>query len=187
MERKDILRTDKLIQDAYLSLIFVSANKKITVNDIINKAGVSRSTFYAHYQDIPDLDRCVEKRIIDYVKAYLVQTTPEELITNAYEKLSPLLRAVFNRKEFLHGLIVGGWKPLVLKNIRAAFDGVIDWGSLPNVSAEKIETMHLCIRGILLETCYYWSMSDSPMNEDLLIRSACDFISGGMKQIIEQP
>ena len=187
MERKDVLRTDKLIQDAYLGLIFYSGDKRITVNDVINKAGISRSTFYAHYEDLPALDRSVEQRITDYVKSYIVNTTPEELIANAYEKLSPLLYAVFDRQEFLHGLIVGGWKPLVLKNIRAAFDGVIDWGSLPNVSAEKIETMHLCIRGILLETCYYWSMSDSPMNEDLLIRSACDFISGGMKQIIEQP
>ena len=186
MERKDVLRTDKMIQDAYMGLIFSCGDKKITVNDVISKAGISRSTFYAHYQDLPDLDRSVEKRITDYVKSFIVNTTPEELISNSYEKLSPLLHAVFERKELLHGLIIGGWKPLVLKNIRAAFDGAIDWSRLQNVSAEKIETMHQCIRGVLMETCYYWSMCDDPMDEEILIRTACDFISAGLKNIISQ-
>ena len=186
MERKDVLRTDKLIQDAYLELIFHNGDKRITVNDVINKAGISRSTFYAHYEDLPALDRSVERRITEYVKSYIVNTTPEELITNSYEKLAPLLRAVFDRQEFLHGLIVGGWKPLVLKNIRAAFDGAIDWSRLHGVSPEKIETMHVCIRGILLETCYYWSMSDNPMDKELLIKTTCEFISGGLKHIMEQ-
>ena len=186
MERKDVLRTDKLIQDAYLGLIFSSGDKRITVNDVINKAGISRSTFYAHYEDLPDLDRSVERRITDYVRSYIVNTTPEELITDPYKKLAPLLRAVFERQELLHGLIVGGWKPLVLKNIRAAFDGAIDWGQLHGVSPEKIETMHICIRGILLETCYYWSMSDNLMDQEQLIKTTCEFISGGLRHIMEQ-
>ena len=119
-------------------------------------------------------------------KSYIVNTTPEELITNPYEKLAPLLRAVFERQELLHGLIVGGWKPLVLKNIRAAFDGAIDWGQLHGVSPGKIETMHICIRGILMETCYNWSMSDNPMDQERLIKTACEFVSGGLKHIMEQ-
>ena len=185
MERKDVLRTDRLIQDAYLSLIFSNTNKRITVNDIITKAGVSRSTFYAHYQDVRDLDRSIETRISDYIKVYLVNTTPEELVTNTYEKLSPLLRALFVRKQFLRGLIAGGWKPLVLENVRAAFDGAILWGERPNISAEKRAAINLCIKGIVLEIGYYWSMSGKDDDEETMIQTACGFISGGMRSVLE--
>ena len=186
MERKDVLRTDKLIQDAYLSLIFSNTNKKITVNDIITRAGVSRSTFYAHYQDVPDLDRSIEARITDYIKINLVNTTPEELVTNTYEKLSPLLHALFARKQFLRGLIAGGWKPLILENVRAAFDGAIIWGDRPDISEKKRVAINLCIKGVLLEIGYYWSMSDTDEDAETMIRIACDYISGGLKSVLEK-
>lgn len=186
MERKDVLRTSMLIQDAYLSLIFNGGKKRITVNDIINKAGVSRSTFYAHYQDIPDLDECVENRITEYIKSFIINTTPEELITDTYAKLSPLLRALLERKDVLHGLIVGGWKPLVLEKIRAAFDGAIDWGEYGEAAAANFETVNICIKGVLLEACYYWSMGDEHVDEELLIKTVCDFVSGGLSRLKEE-
>lgn len=185
MERKDVLRTDKLIQDAYLSLVFSNTAKRITVNDIVARAGISRSTFYAHYQDIPDLDKGIELRITEYVKSFLSNTTPEELISNSYEKVSPLLRAIFERRGFLRGLIVGGWKPLVLENVRAAFDGAIICGEQPSLSPEKMEAINLFIKGVVLEACYYWSMNSSGIDEEILIKTACDFISGGVKRIME--
>ncbi len=65
MERKDVLRSKKLIEEAYFNLI-VENNEKITVNSIIEKAGVSRSTFYAHYQDVQQLDESIENRIVSF-------------------------------------------------------------------------------------------------------------------------
>jgi AcrR family transcriptional regulator len=50
-----INRTRKSLQDALVELILEQGYEKITVQDVIERANVGRSTFYAHFQDIDDL------------------------------------------------------------------------------------------------------------------------------------
>jgi len=50
-----IQRTRKLLQDALLSLILEKGYEAVTVQDVIDRANVGRSTFYAHFQDKEDL------------------------------------------------------------------------------------------------------------------------------------
>ena len=185
MERKDVLRTKKLIEDAYIELIF-SKDQKITVNSIIEKAGVSRSTFYAHYQDIPALDESIENRIIDFINASVTNTSSEELVRDPQATLRPLLQAIFSRKVILHSLIMGGWKPLVLQKIRDAFDDAIDWDKLNGADRKYVEAVNICIKGVVLEACYYWSMSDTPVDSELLINTVCDFVSSGMAGLVKK-
>jgi AcrR family transcriptional regulator len=58
-------RTRHLLSEALVQLIREKDYKTITVNDIIERADVGRSTFYAHYRDKDDLfvgemDRVIE-------------------------------------------------------------------------------------------------------------------------------
>jgi AcrR family transcriptional regulator len=46
-----ILRTRKLLQDALVSLMIEKGYEATTVQDIIDRANVGRSTFYAHFAD----------------------------------------------------------------------------------------------------------------------------------------
>ena len=50
-------RTRKLLGDALVSLILEKSYDSITVRDIVERANVGRSTFYAHYYDKEDLFR----------------------------------------------------------------------------------------------------------------------------------
>ena len=48
------------IQRAYLNLVVARPNiGTITVSDICKKAGINRTTFYAHYLDLDDLKRAI--------------------------------------------------------------------------------------------------------------------------------
>lgn len=50
------------IETAFLSLILKHGYENVTVSQIVKEAGINRSTFYCHYDDINDLIIKVEKR-----------------------------------------------------------------------------------------------------------------------------
>ena len=47
--------TDSILADALLDLLKEKPFEKVTVEDIVNKCGASRPTFYRHFKDKYDL------------------------------------------------------------------------------------------------------------------------------------
>jgi AcrR family transcriptional regulator len=54
-EDRRVRRTKKLLKDALIELIMEKGYDTITVQDILDRADVGRSTFYAHYDSKDDL------------------------------------------------------------------------------------------------------------------------------------
>ena len=61
-EYRSAIRSRRLIHQAFLELLREKPFEKITVTDIVNRADINRSTFYAHYPDVRGLvEALVEK------------------------------------------------------------------------------------------------------------------------------
>lgn len=56
---------DEAIRDAFFLVLKEKDLEKITVSDVIKKAGIVRSTFYNHYDNIPALVTSIEDKTID--------------------------------------------------------------------------------------------------------------------------
>lgn len=56
---------DEAIHDAFLLILKEKELDKISVSDIIKRAGIVRSTFYNHYENIPSLVTAIEDKTID--------------------------------------------------------------------------------------------------------------------------
>lgn len=56
---------DEAIQDAFLLILKEKELDKISVSDIIKRAGIVRSTFYNHYENIPALVTAIEDKTIE--------------------------------------------------------------------------------------------------------------------------
>ena len=54
-EYRSAIRSRRLIRSAFLELLREKAYEKITVTDIVTRADINRSTFYAHYPDVRGL------------------------------------------------------------------------------------------------------------------------------------
>ena len=63
-EYRSAVRSRRLIRAAFLELLKEKEFEKITVTDIVQRADINRSTFYAHYPDVRGLlDEIVEEAI----------------------------------------------------------------------------------------------------------------------------
>jgi AcrR family transcriptional regulator len=80
-----VLRTQKLLHQALMSLILEKKYESITVQDILERADVGRSTFYLHFRDKDDL----LTKGFQYLQSFLesVQEASQAVPPNSYERL----------------------------------------------------------------------------------------------------
>ena len=64
-EYRNKIRSKNMIKEAFFELLKEKEYNKITVTDIVNKADLNRSTFYAHYLDVRAITEEFENEVID--------------------------------------------------------------------------------------------------------------------------
>ena len=81
---------DEAILGAFFKLLKKKTPDQITVSDITKTAGIARSTFYNHYQDIPSLVSAVEEKTIQDVFSIMEKFHPEN-DRDIFEKMLTML------------------------------------------------------------------------------------------------
>ena len=74
-EYRSAIRSRKMIIDALADLLTKKQPDKITVTDIVRHAEINRGTFYAHYNDVPDVLNQIIRQTFSSIKDVL-QNTP---------------------------------------------------------------------------------------------------------------
>lgn len=78
-EYRSAIRSRNLIKKAFIELLNEKDLQDLTVVDVVNRADISRNTFYAHYTDIYDVLNDLENEFVDKLRIYLGDDTGEEL------------------------------------------------------------------------------------------------------------
>ncbi|WP_042348660.1 TetR/AcrR family transcriptional regulator [Bacillus massiliigorillae] len=81
-EYKSAVRSRKMIRHAFVELVLEKDFEKITVKNIVERAEISRGTFYAHYSDIYAIIEEIENEIMGKMVDFLDDFTASELIQN---------------------------------------------------------------------------------------------------------
>ena len=68
---------EEAIYDAFFLLLKEKDLDKITVSDVIKRAGIVRSTFYNHYENIPALIIAIEDRTIHDIFSFMESFHPK--------------------------------------------------------------------------------------------------------------
>lgn len=185
-ERRDVIRTRALIEKAYYELLFKKNDKKITVNDVIKEANISRGTFYAHYKDLHALADDVENTIINSLKDLFSNTTIEEVINNPKEQVKKITSIILDHKDKLKLIANNTETPQTIQKIKNLFIKALCQHSLTGKNQDEVAIISACISGLVFEPCLYWILNEED-NENLLIDTISDFVSGGMSKVFTNP
>ncbi len=89
-EYRSAIRSRKMIRESFLELLKDKDISKITVTDIVNKADLNRSTFYAHYIDVRAITEEMENEVIDK----MIEILKKFEFKNFFNNPTPLLLEV---------------------------------------------------------------------------------------------
>jgi len=81
-EYRSAVRSRESIRRAYAELIHEKGTTNLTVKELVERADVNRSTFYAHYQDINAVLREIEEDVVQKMFAFLDASEHNELLNN---------------------------------------------------------------------------------------------------------
>ena len=86
------IKTEKAIRKTFHELLQEKDISKITVKELTERAEINKTTFYAHYETLPDLVNTLETENINYIinnldQVQLLYTNPDLFIDNLYHNL----------------------------------------------------------------------------------------------------
>jgi AcrR family transcriptional regulator len=132
-----VRRTRTALRDALFDLMAEHGYEAVTVQDIINRADVGRSTFYNHYTDKDDLLRD------GFADLHAIVTQPATAATGTGHRLRfslPLLRHVHQQRRLLQALLTGGGRTPVLRQVERVLIDIVrdELTAMPGADAERI-------------------------------------------------
>ncbi len=78
-------RTNRLVSSAFAELLREKPYDEILVQDILDRAGIGRTTFYAHYFDKADVLDSMTEQILSMFTQQLAHATPRQRIVPSLE------------------------------------------------------------------------------------------------------
>lgn len=91
-EYRNAIRSKKMIKEAFAKLVNEKQSiEKVTVKEIVELADISKSTFYAHYDDIYDLIEEFENEFINYL-----ETEMDEFMAKPSKDFFPYIQKMTN-------------------------------------------------------------------------------------------
>lgn len=98
-EYRSAIRSRKLIRQAFLELLKEKTFEKITVTDIVKRAEINRSTFYAHYPDVMGVIDEIQEEILDYCQKTLDKVDFSEFFENPTLVLKDIIKILEENHE----------------------------------------------------------------------------------------
>lgn len=118
-------RTRHLLSEALVELIREKGYNTITVSDIIDRANVGRSTFYAHYRDKDDLLAGELDRVIEVLSLDIPHESYEG---NSFFSSLGLFRHVGDEYELYKALVWSSGVDLLFKHVQKSLSQRIEHG-----------------------------------------------------------
>lgn len=98
-EYRSAIRSRRFIRQAFMELLKEKKIEKITVTDIVNRADINRSTFYAHYTDVRGLVEEIQSEFVERAMAVVKEMDFRDLLHSPVPFLQKLIEIANENRE----------------------------------------------------------------------------------------
>lgn len=192
MDRR-VQRTRRLIHDALIELILEKGYEAVTIQDILDRADVGRSTFYAHYTD---KDALLLSRFEGLLSAFeehvqqVIDASSGRPITEMPENLPLMLLKYVEHEHRLFKALLGKnggithvayLQNLLLKYIRI----ILQTMARAKLAAYQVEMVAQYMASAFLSLLIWWVDNDKPCSVEELYTLLFRLIEPGLKDVLE--
>ncbi len=190
-----IQRTQGLLQEALIALILEKGYEAITVQDILERANLGRSTFYAHYRDKEDLLVSGFSRVFDEFQhsyasagAAAASATPARSEQSARELSLYFYRHTGSHRHLFRALIGRQGGDIILEYARKFLSGIARSylaapGPLPRDGA-LVEPLVQYLVSSYLALLTWWLDHDSPYTPEQMNDIYFALVRPGVKDLL---
>ena len=190
--------TTACIRQAFTMLLEEKPIQRISVTELCRKAGVNRSTFYAHYQDIYDLlDKIEEEMLEELTKALAPlldsqsgELSPLQITTGIYQCLRD------NADVYTIALGEHGDRDFALRLLDIGRESCLAGYSrqFPQVSPQRLEYFYAFASGGHMSLLRKWmeegmtvpAQAMAQLSEELMLRGM-EYLQGGAAGAVSRP
>lgn len=166
---RNAIRSRQMIRSAFMELLQEKPYEKITATDIIHRADINRSTFYAHYPDA----RGIMDEIVGELMVMFQNMLSEIDFSVFFEDPMPILEKVMEflqKNHSLHQLLLRSSTALEqLEQLKKVLiHQVLEAPNLPvedRYSPGTVIRVHMLLSG-LIDTYRQWLMGEIPCSMD---------------------
>jgi len=150
-------RTRQLVLSATLDLLFERPYDQITVQDILDRANIGRSTFYTHYFDKQDVLTSIVEQQIDLLNQQLAERDAGQTLIPSLE----LFQHVRQRKQYFCAMLRGEAGAAFWEAAQAAGSRVIEQSLASRMTEGSaalvpLPVMARYLAGALLNLLKWW-------------------------------
>lgn len=164
-------KTRNLIKKAFAELINEKKElSKLTVTELVNKAGITRSTFYTHYDDIYEV-------VNEYQLETIELLVSDEKVLNSVQDIYNYFDEIFeclNKNEEIYKMLLSSNDSLVFLQELKRLAGKKIYNVLKNVikNNDYLELdINFYMDGVISELIKYFRNQSDYSSEELLINS----------------
>lgn len=180
-------RSKKNIKDALLELMYEKEFSRITVNELLLKAGISRGTFYAHFDNLEDVRRQLIDDLFAYADAISSDYKPSELAQDPYPVLLMMAKIMTESRDpakrifkFINAYDIGVNLKTWLTKYILSDEVLVE--RLGGVDYARIYARF--ISGGMMHAYNLWMSNDFEAEPEVLARSLCNILMGGMNAVM---
>ena len=166
MDRR-IEKTKSSIINAFLALRAQKDPEKIRVKELCEEAGINKSTFYTHYQDIYDLSEQLEKQAADDVLKEIGH--PETMLTDPERFTKELYYAYLSHANLIGNLFSGSRSGMLIVRIEESLKNTL-YCIRPDLKENAVVDTLLTLE---IYGEYYAFMKCRHFGDDAVIRILC--------------